>query len=179
MTWTTPKTWTSEPLLSSDLNTQLRDNLEALKSPPTDIFTTDNGTNYSIGNVGWADVDATDFSLTITPSGDTVLIGFRGVVTYTTDADGFAFLDVELNNTTRLGGDDGLAVVETKAPSGGIITNTETVAFLHLLTGLTPNQQITLKLKAKITNGFSVLVYGNNPASTISPSAQFWVREIS
>lgn len=178
MAWTTPKTWVSEPLLSSDLNTHLRDNLQALKDPPTAIFTADGGTDYTVGIGGWADVDATDFKLSITPTGDTVLIGFSGVVTYTTDFDGYAYLDVLLDNAARLGGTDGLAAIETKA-SGGIVSNTETCSFFYLLTGLTPNQEITLKLQAKISNGFGVSIHANEAGGAGATVSQFWVREVS
>ena len=178
MAWTTPKTWVSEPLLSSDLNTHLRDNLQALKEPPTDIFTADGGTDYSIGVGGWADFSATDFNLSITPTGDTVLIGFSGVITYTTDYDGYAYFDILLNNSSRLGGVDGLAAIETKA-NGGIIRNTETVSFFYLLTGLTPNEEITLKLQGKITYGFGVSIHANETGGQGATVSQFWVREVS
>jgi hypothetical protein len=73
MTWTTPKTWaTGEPLTASDLNTHVRDNLDALKTPPTDSF---NGAlNKNTTSTTFISIDA-GLDLSITTSGGDVLVG--------------------------------------------------------------------------------------------------------
>ena len=82
MAWTTPKTWSSEPLTSIDLNTYVRDNQNHLKdrldasasrvvSGATLLTTTAND---------FVNVDATKLSLTLTTHGGDVLLGFTGTV---------------------------------------------------------------------------------------------------
>ena len=82
MGWTTPKTWSSEPLTSIDLNTYMRDNQNHLKdrldssagnsvSGPTSLTTT---------STAFVDVDAEKLALTLTTHGGDVLLGFTGTV---------------------------------------------------------------------------------------------------
>jgi hypothetical protein len=84
MSWTTPKTWVNdETLTADDMNTHLRDNLNALKAP---------------------------LSLNVTTTGGDVLIGFHGTILHSA---GYVAFDVLLDNATRLGGDDGLVVTDS------------------------------------------------------------------
>ena len=78
MAWTTPKTWTVDEVVgASDMNTHLRDNLVALKDPPSAIY--DGGTlTHTTTSSTFADVDAVNLKLSVTITGDTVLIGFVG-----------------------------------------------------------------------------------------------------
>ena len=66
MAWTQPKTWASEPLTSSDLNTHLRDNLEILKDPPSDDNILNQGSDYTTTSTAFVNIDGTNLSLTIT-----------------------------------------------------------------------------------------------------------------
>lgn len=75
MTWTTPKTWTTEPLTSLDMNTHIRDNLNALKSPPT-VDATPNANN-SITATTFVDVPNT--TLTLTTTGGDIVVGWTGI----------------------------------------------------------------------------------------------------
>ena len=182
MAWTTPKTWTSEPLTSEDMNTHLRDNLNAIKSPPTDVVNIDQGTDYSKNTYGaWSDLNTNDLALSITPTGDTVLIGFSGGVTYrqTETSYKYAFFDVYVDGIGRLGGADGLAVVQLKTHSSGVWEeNSETVTFLHLLTGVTPGQTLNMRLQIKTTWHYAI-VHGDASGGIIKTAAQFWAREVS
>lgn len=82
MAWTTPKTWTNEPLVASDLNTHLRDNLEALKNPPSYSYQSASG--YSTTSTTPVLVDSSNMNETITlESVRNVLVGFNGTVANT------------------------------------------------------------------------------------------------
>lgn len=80
MAWTTPKTWAAEPLTSSDLNTYVRDNQNHLKNRLDNNaeHTANEGSDYTTTSTSFVDVDATNFSHTITTNGGAVLIGFAG-----------------------------------------------------------------------------------------------------
>jgi len=74
MAWTTPKTWSSEPLTSTDLNTYVRDNQAYLK----DRLDGANAAQYaalvsaSTTSTTLVDVDGTNLNLTITTTGGDV-----------------------------------------------------------------------------------------------------------
>lgn len=74
MGWTPPKTWTTEPLTSLDLNTHLRDNLNALKHPPTAHTTPASTHSFSSGS--YQTISGTTLALTTT--GGDVMVGFTG-----------------------------------------------------------------------------------------------------
>lgn len=82
MAWTTPKTWSSEPLTSSDLNTYIRDNqaylLDRLESSAQHYFRSSGA--YTTTSATLVDVDATNMNLTINTTGGDVFVGFRGWV---------------------------------------------------------------------------------------------------
>lgn len=80
MNWTTPKTWQVDELLTAaDLNTHLRDNLNALKAPPTHAIWRDNGAAYSTTSTAFVPVDSTNLKATLTTNGGDVLVWFWGV----------------------------------------------------------------------------------------------------
>lgn len=72
MAWTTPKTWApSEVLASADMNLYIRDNLLALKSPPSaEVYST---TGFTTTSTTFVDVDAS-LNLSITTTGGWVLV---------------------------------------------------------------------------------------------------------
>ena len=95
MTWTRPKTWvTGEALTASDLNTHLRDNLDALKSPPTKQF---NGVITADSNsVSFVDIDPA-LELELATAGGDVLVGISidGLVVNTATVGGAVRLLVD------------------------------------------------------------------------------------
>lgn len=166
MAWTQPKTWTSEPLTSGDLNTHLRDNMEALKDPPGDSYVADESTNYSTTSTSFVDVDSTNLSFTITTNGGDVL--FHGHWTASLTA-GFAFYDIEVDGV-RVGGDDG--IVRHSTGSGS-----ETLSFTRLITGLSAGSH-TFKMQWRTTSG-TITMYAGAGTSNNDVHPQFWVREVS
>ena len=95
MTWTRPKTWvTGEALTASDLNVHLRDNLDALKSPPTNQF---NGViSATSSSVTFVDIDPA-LELELATAGGDVLVGIStdGVVVNTATIGGAVRLLVD------------------------------------------------------------------------------------
>jgi hypothetical protein len=158
MAWTAPKTWTTEPLTSTDLNTHLRDNLNALKEPPTDTHKVDQVGNYTNALSGWRDVDATDFALTLTTTGGDVLVGLTANAQ---NSSGTILFDVEVDGV-RWAGDDGLVYVA----SGGAVPLTINL----LVTGLNAGAH-TIKLVWSRSAGTANLFAG-------SIHGQFWAREV-
>ncbi|MGB1287333.1 MAG: hypothetical protein ACPG7F_12415 [Aggregatilineales bacterium] len=170
MTWTTPRTWlTGEILTASDMNTHLRDNLDALKDPPTDHYMLDEISNYSTTSTTFVDIDNTNLSLTIETTGGDVLVGFVGG--FTSTVNGIVFLELDLDGVV-VGGDDGITagICETTAPG-------TTMSFVWLLTGLSAGSH-TVALQWRVTGGTARLYAGAGTTSAdIHP--QFWIREVS
>lgn len=166
MTWTTPKTWTNEPLIAGDLNTHLRDNMEALKDPPTAHVELDELTDYSTTSTTFVDVDATRLSLTVDTNGGAVIVGFAGAMQIT--GANFAYLDVTVDGT-RFAGDNGLLGIRD--------TVLDNVSFVILVTNLSAGSH-TFALQWRVNSGTATLFAGAGSTNTdLHP--QFWVREVS
>ena len=82
MVWTSPKTWSSEPLTSSDLNTYVRDNQDHLKdrldNSVSKIIT--GTTALSTSSETFVDIDTEKLSISLTTHGGDVLVGFTGTI---------------------------------------------------------------------------------------------------
>jgi hypothetical protein len=168
MSWTTPRTWVNnEALTASDMNTHIRDNLAALKSPPTAQYTANEGSNYTVTTTTFVSIDATNLSLNITTSGGDVMIGFHGTMM---NSGGYIMVDVLVDNIARLGGDDGF--VHLAATSA-----VHPVGFVHLVTGLSAGSH-NFKLQWRVNSGTGTLYAGAGTANQDS-HPQFWVREVS
>lgn len=106
MAWTTPKTWATGDLVTAvDLNTHLRDNLNALKGVP---ITAANFSMYT-GTTSTAFVDiGSAYNLTITVSeGSRLLIGLWG--SWSIGAGGYtSYLDLLIDSTRAGHTTDGL-----------------------------------------------------------------------
>lgn len=163
-TWTTPKTWsTGEALSASDMNTHIRDNLSALKAPPTDSYVCNEVADYTSSQTSFVDVDASNLALTITTTGGDVMIGFHA---YTYNPSGVTYFDVDLDGV-RIAGDDGMIAT---------VSGYQTVSFVRLVTNLDAGTH-TFKLQWKVSGG-TVTLYAGAGTSTADVHPQFWVREI-
>ncbi len=82
MAWTSPKTWSSEPLTSSDLNTYVRDNQDYLKDRLDNSASTivTGPTAPSTSSEAFVDIDSEKLSITLTTHGGDVLVGFTGTI---------------------------------------------------------------------------------------------------
>lgn len=170
--WTTPATWSTTQLVTaSDLNEQIRDNLSALKAPPTDYHVLNEGADYTLNSAVFADVDGTNLSLTITTTGGDVFVGFHG--NFSNDATTRnLYLDVTMDGVA-VGGNDGIIaerVDVTAAPGAG-------VSFTRLIPGVAAGTH-TFNLTYKVSAG-AVTLYAGAGTSGGDLHGQFWVREMS
>lgn len=95
MAWTTPKSWLAgSPLGASELNTHLRDNMNALKAPPTDLH--DITASHNTTSTSWGDVDGTNLALTITTTGGDILVSFSGAGSMAAGGN-FGYLGISLD----------------------------------------------------------------------------------
>jgi hypothetical protein len=147
--WTSPKTWSTEPLLAVDLNTHLRDNLNALKTPPTAVTTMSGPVAITATSL----TDVSGMTLQVTTSGGDLSISTHGILQ--APAAGWIELRADLNSTSYV-----LAysnTTSTYVPLGATYLATALNAGLH-----------TIKLRARVSGGSGNLrIY------------QFWVREVS
>ena len=166
MGWEMPKTWTVDELVTAgDLNQHIRNNMNALKNPPSAHFEPNLGTDYTTSQTSFVDVDATNLALTINTHGGDVFLHFHGTV----NATSAVYFDVYENNT-RLGGDDGFL----RDQSGGV---DRSISFTRLISGLAGGQH-TFKLQWRVNSGSATLFAGAGTANKdVHP--QFWAREMS
>lgn len=162
-TWTQPKTWTNEPLIAGDMNTHLRDNLEALKDPPYDTHTLNEVSDLTTSSTTFVSVDS-DFEFTITTFGGPVKCYFRGTVVL----NGTVYFDVEVDGV-RVAGDDG-AVHMTMATTLNL-----PMSFQIFIDNLDPGSH-TFKLMWKVSAG-TVTLYSGAGTSAKDTHPQFTVRE--
>jgi hypothetical protein len=81
MAWTSPKTWTAGFLVGeTDLNTHLRDNLNALKEPPFQQIITGSAGNLSTTATSAVPISTADLGITLTTFGANVHVHFQGFV---------------------------------------------------------------------------------------------------
>lgn len=173
MTWTNPRTWTTgQKVLASEMNTDVRDNMLALKNPPTASFVADESSNYTTSSTSFVDVDPTagKFSLTIVTSGGDVMVGFTGTVRSLTSTNRFSKLNINVDGVDVVG-DDGILVAAT--------TDSDEVpmSFVWLVRDLAPGSH-TFKLRWK-TSGSTITLFAGAGTADLDIHPQFWVREVS
>jgi hypothetical protein len=173
MAWTTPKTWNVDELLTAaNLNMHLRDNLNALKAPPTVHYECDEDSEYTTTSTSFVDVDGTNLALTLTTSGGDVLVHFHASIVHTNA--GKIFFDVTLDGN-RIGEDDGiLGGYVQNAGSGN--TASAYMSFTRLVTGMAAGEH-TFVLQWRTTGSTARLFAGATAAEAVHP--QFWAREVS
>lgn len=158
MAWKWPPVWQVGDVLTADrLNKEIRNNILAIKDPPTaHVLVT--GQTFQTNNTAFVRVNAgTDqFKLTLPTNGGDVLIGFHGNGGY----NGITAYDVRVDGT-RLGG----------VPNG-LITKDWNASFVVLATNLSAGTH-NFELVWRSTDGSTVSLYTGNQA------VQFWAREVS
>ena len=171
MAWTTPKTWSSEPLTSNDLNTYIRDNQNEIKSRLDNqaSYQPDELTDYTTTSASFVAVDTSNLALSATTTGGQVLCWFSGVATHSGSSNRVYF-DVEVDGT-RFGLDDGIICIR---PSGA--NAPECASFLILITGLS-NGSHTFKLMWK-TNTPTATLWAGAGTTNFDLHPQFGVKEV-
>ena len=161
MDGTTPKTWADDELVTANvMNTDVRDNLNALKAPPTARYELNEASDYTTTSTSFVDVDGTKLALTITTSGGDVMVHFHGTM------DSYVLLDIAVDGV-RVGGDDGIVRAQ----------NLDDVSFTRLIAGLSAGEH-TFKLQWKVPSGTGKL-YAGAGTSGFDIHPQFWAREMS
>lgn len=168
MAWTAPKTWSSEPLTSLDLNTNVRDNLNHLK----DRLDSSAG-NFLSGQsflqttaTDFVDVDALNLALTLTTHGGDVLLGF--ICSVQSTRGGSIFFNVAVDDVDYVA-DDGIVAHQV---SGSVDSNrNKSLSFVMLISALSAGSH-SFKLRWKTSS--------NNTAKidVVSLHPQFWAKEI-
>src|SRR3712207_4948156 len=105
-TWHTPKSWsTGELVTATNLNEQLRDNLEFLKAPPNNAYLLNEAANYTTTSTSFVEVDGagSELTLSLTTAGGDVLIVFNGVVANSA-AGSTVYFDVLIDGLTYFAG---------------------------------------------------------------------------
>ena len=165
--WTTPKTWSSEPLTSTDLNTYIRDNQNHLhdRLETNDSYEVDEVSDYTTSSTSFVDVDGTNLSLTITTHGGDVMVGFSGSVE-TNQAAGAVFFNLEVDGSD-VAADDGIFLIVGQGSSGRDMS----VSFVYKVSGLSAGDDHTFVLRWKVSAGTATM-------ETQDQHPQFWVQEI-
>lgn len=172
MAYTAPRTWvTGELVTATLLNTHIRDNMDALKAPPTSVYNVNEASDYQTTGTSFADVDATDLALTITTTGGDVEVWFSGAVDISSSTSK-VYLDVAQDGT-RVGGDDGIVMFE-----GNTLYNGTLVMSFKILVQSVSAASHTYKLQWKISTGTATMWAGAG-TSTYDMHPQFGVRETS
>ena len=169
MAWTTPKTWSSEPLTSLDLNTYVRDNQNHMKDRM------DSAANRSVTGVAvltttsakFVDVDAAALSLTLTTHGGDVILGFTGTVRHSANS-AETRLNVAVDGVDYIA-DDGIVSVRTS--SGGDTGRNKPLSFVMMIVGLSAGSH-SFKLRWKTTSGNTAQM------DVVKLHPQFWAKEI-
>ena len=169
MAWTAPKTWSSEPLTSLDLNSNVRDNLNHLK----DRLDSGAGKFISSANLlhttatQFVDVDAEKLSLALTTHGGDVLLGFTGTVQSSHNS-GSVYFNVAVDGVDYVA-DHGILRNTNSATTD--FNRHKPISFVMLISGLSAgNHNFKLRWKASGRTDAKMDVVNLHP--------QFWVKEI-
>lgn len=155
MSWTIPRTWVTNELVTADmLNEQLRDNLVALKSPAFAAQGLDR--NWSTTATSWVEVDAPNLRLTLQTQGGNVLVGWAATLSISTSSYHY-YLGVKMDTGSTMY--VAQANLANYHPSGGAVWLRNVPAGTH-----------TFYLMAYVTAGTFLLVAGRG---------QFWAQEVS
>ncbi len=173
MGWTTPRTWlVGELVTKTMLDTHLRDNLMALKDPPSAQVLRDNAGAYTTNSSTLVPVDDVNLKATLTTYGGDVLVWFVG--TFNASSGTNMVLDIRVDGSDRLGaGFEGL-VAQTLG------TAREAIAIPPLIvTGLDPGEH-TFELLWS-SSGATIRLFSDTTSGTAADNlpAILVAREVS
>jgi hypothetical protein len=115
MAWTAPRTWASGELLTStELNTQLRDNLLALKSPASTFVRYAPNPALQITSTTFVDIHTT-LNMNLQTNGGPLLIVLNGRVYHSPGSYTDCFFDVNIDSVSQSSGNGILWVIGSNA----------------------------------------------------------------
>lgn len=163
MPWNTPITWSpGQVVAASDLNGQIRDDLNYLLAARPNAYVVRSGTSdYTTTGTSFADVDAANLLLTLTLNGSRSLVIASALINASLSG-GACYLDWIVDSTTRAGGTNGVA---NNAVAGGG-TQIHAVTAIGLFTGLSAGAH-TFKLQYRGNGTGSANVLNNGPVITL------------
>lgn len=169
MAWTSPKTWTSEPLTSIDLNTYVRDNQNHIKdridSGASHVVA--GARNYSTTATNWVDVDPKELALTLQVNGGAVLIGFTGAIRHHANGK-TTYFNIAVDDNNFFSGDGFTQLVNASRDD---IVRFKPICFVVMIPALALGSHV-FKLRWKT-------VSGNTTAMDVEKTRpQFWAKEI-
>lgn len=175
MAWTAPTTRTTGTLITASIwNTDIVDNLDALKDPPTDLYNFDEASDYTTSSTSFADVDSTNLAMSITTTGGDILVTATLSAAHS-DGAGFIYFDIDLDGT-RQGLDDGIVFFELSAASG-IAGATIPVTISYWIQSVSAGAH-TVKLQWK-TSGATASLWAGAATASKDVHPQFAAREAS
>ena len=169
MAWTRPKTWSSEPLTSLDLNTYMRDNQNYLKdrldNSVSRIISADS--NFSTSSTDWVDIDSSALSLTLTTLGGAVLLGFTGNIIISKDRRN-CYVNIAIDGVDHFA-DDGVTLYGSSGEGDG--HRPKPLGFVLLIPGLSAGAHtFVMRWKTQSGSVVSMLATDTHP--------QFWAKEV-
>jgi len=172
-TWTTPATWSNSVLVdATDLNTNVRDNMDYLFTRPRTVSNSDAAANVTTTSTSFTDVDGagSEFTISVATNGGRLMIGFVGALVVAGGVTTYrGYLDVDVDGA-RLGGDDGLVLFYY--PYSG------NVSFV-VVTGVLSVATHTVKLQWKTNNVANTLTcYMGAGTASANMHPQFWAIEV-
>lgn len=176
MAWSTPRTWGAELVTVAMMNQHIRDNLNALKTPPSGLSYV-SGRDYMLAGAGaWTAVDTGlvngALQHTVSIAGTQVVVRFQGSVALRRNDAAVGF-NISVNGTPYFPG-AGIAYLDAGGLAGfSAVVNP--IGFNVPITGLTPGSN-TFRLDWSGTNT-AVTLYGSGTVARYMPIV-FGVFEI-
>jgi hypothetical protein len=177
MTWNGTKNWASEPLISGDMDTYISENLDALKTPPSAVYTANESSNYTTVSTSFTNIDGTDtegkFRHTLVTTGGDVMIGFHSTVAQLTSGT-LVYFEITVDGVAHAG-DDGICALSYNNSAGN---DRQIASFVRLITGLSAGSHI-FRLQWKVSAANTATIYAGAGTATLDLHPQFWAREVS
>lgn len=169
MAWTNPKTWSSEPLTSADLNTYVRDNQEHIKDRLDNSAgkTVSGQSDISASSETFVDVDSARLSIDLTTHGGDALVGFTGTVKCSL-VNGPVYFNLSVDGVDYFAG-DGITLYVIS--DNGEVNHFKPVSFVALVSDLDAGAHtFRLRWKTHKSNTATMKIVSLHP--------QFWVKEL-
>ncbi len=168
MAWTLPRSWVAGELITATImNEQIRDNMDALKDPPSEVDPGTGSTDYTTTSATFVDIDSTDFTITLATTGGDVFVFISGGWN---NSAGEMYVDIVSDAVSLSRDGDGFS-----KPTGSSGAGTAHAMIPFLETGLSSGSH-TYKPQWKISGGNTAKLF-NGQAEEMNPV--FMAREMS